>query len=319
VGGKTTRWRAAIVRVGLILGLLVPVVQSGAIRQRDDTDVGAAQELHPALVFTREEWEAATARGVEAARRGRGVDSVTKECARKLRWVRGKKSGGGSSEVFWLDYKAAGLALEAYRAAANYEPVPTLQAGASRAEVTRLCLDVVLTSMPRVRTSVLHALRAALGVPGQSAGVQDADENDVRVTKFVLSTDGAHHYVAEEGETSGQQETGIAALSGAERIVHKGTARTDAYAYGSASGSGGHASGSAAGTARSTYTREEWVPWSSERPYYRARYRVYFAVREKDGTPRVTRDTKEVTLHVITPNGEQMARYALPVDERPKR
>src|SRR5262249_5207413 len=83
-------------------------------------------------------------------------------------------------------------------------------------------------------------------------------------------------------------------------------------------GSGGSAFGSASAYGTSTWTRTQYIPWSQDHPYFQTRYFVGFALFDDKGNSRIALDAKELTLRIITRNGEQNAVFKLEPPHRAK-
>jgi hypothetical protein len=110
--------------------------------------------------------------------------------------------------------------------------------------------------------------------------------------------------------------SGEITYSGVSAKVTTEHATAEGRATGTAYGPAGTTTATATATGWAQAVRTEYIPWSATRPYYQARYSVRFATVGTGGSPRITADVKELTLHIITPNGEQSVTYKLPARKR---
>ena len=256
--------------------------------------------LHPAFRLTPEDVASAMRCGQEAARRGKKLDYLLADYKRMPQWVRGKAGRVHESAVWCYSLGGLPVSLETYRAACEYT-TPNIPEGVRTegTSVSTLEFRVVLESAPRLAKYRWQRDRLA-------------DEEDVKVRKFVLSDDKGSNYEAEEGSASGSESSGIMTFSGVSVIPHTEDTTSRATATGSVYGSGGYAYGSATAYGTSTSTRYAYIPWSESHPYYQAKYSARFSLFGKDGRPRITQDVREITLRIVTENGEQDVTYTLP-------
>ena len=250
------------------------------------------------------------------------------------RWVRGKEGKVHESAVWCYGLDGIMMSIQAYNAARMYTPLNMPKERQTDGNVTItgfLDFDVVLTSVPKIKETGASAGRrlgaaiaAIAGGTSSPTGVEyelrtQANEQDVKVLKFVLSDDQGHNYEAEAGATTGQDNPGQMTSSGTNIIPQTVTQNSSFTATGSAYGSGGYATATATGYGTSTYTVQQYIPWSTTNPYYQARYSVRFSLFDEDGKARIGPSVKEITLRIITENGEQDVVYKLPKEKVPPR
>ena len=97
-----------------------------------------------------------------------------------------------------------------------------------------------------------------------------------------------------------------------ENIKHSGREHSNSTTFATAYGSDGSYAHSTASTQTdSTYTTNEYIPWSESHPYYSTSYTVSFLLFDKDGNALITPKTKKITLHIFTETGEQVVEYDL--------
>ena len=288
--------------------------------------------LHLTFLLAPDEVSAAIKRGEEAARKGKTLDDLWKAYRQQPRWVRGKDGKIHESAVWCYSLDGMMLSQTAFQAARMYTP-QNIQEGhrTDWVVVDSLDFEVLLTSVPKIKETgasqgrrVGAAIAAIGGGTSNPTGIEyelktQADERDVKVLKFVLSDDRGNNYDAESGAAAGQDTSGQMTSSGTNIIPQTITQNSSWTATGSAYGSGGYATARANGYGTSTYTMQQYVPWSTTNPYYQARYSVRFSLFDEDGKARIGPGVKEITLRIITENGEQDVVYKLPKEKEPPR
>lgn len=120
-----------------------------------------------------------------------------------------------------------------------------------------------------------------------------ADVKDVRVRKFVVSDDKGNNFNADV--TSGSNSTGTMTFSGETQ-----TGRTNVIGW----------------NPRSFATINTYERFTAEHKYYFASYEVTIPLFNSQGKALITPDVKELTLHIITDNGEQQVKYQLAARKR---
>ncbi len=214
-------------------------------------------------------------------------------------WTRGRGGTSHESLVLIRGIYGNAISIDEYKAAINYAESPVPERFKTEGCFSQTVdFNVVVTSVPHVARKVWEKERAA-------------DQRDVHVTTFVLSDDAGHNYPAEQGSTSGTDKSGTMTFTGKSPVTTRGTSHTSGSAYGNTYGTGGYSSGYATGYANSTYTQTQYVPWTAERPYYQATYKVSFALFDSTGHARIGPDVKKLTLHIINETGELTAVFTL--------
>jgi len=292
------------------------------------------RDLHPAFLLFPEEVSLAIKRGEEAAKKGKTLDDLMKPYRQQPRWVRGREGKVHESAVWCFGLDGIAISIQAYNAARMYTALNIPEERRTEGYVTItgfLDFDVVLRSVPKVEETGASqgrrlgaAIGAILGGASVPTGIEyelktQADERDVKVLKFVLSDDQGHNYEAEAGATTGQDTSGQMTSSGTNIIPQTITQNSSWTATGHAYGSGGYATARANAYGTSTYTMQQYIPWSTTNPYYQARYSVRFSLFDQDGKPRIGPSVKEITLRIITDNGEQVVVYKLPKEKESPR
>lgn len=288
--------------------------------------------LHPTFLLSPDEISAAIKRGEEAARKGKTLDDLYKAYRQQPRWARGKEGKVHESAVWCYSLDGMVLSEAAYQAGRMYTPLNIPEEyRTGGCHVNDLVFDLILTSVPKIKPTaesqgrVWGAVIAAIGGAARDPGgveyevAAQADERDVKVLKFVLSDDQGHNYDAQAEAVTGQDTSGQMTSSGTNIIPQTVTQNSSFTATGSAYGSGGYATARATGHGTSTYTMQQYIPWSTTNPYYQARYRVRFSLFDEDGKARIGPSVKEITLRIITENGEQDVVYKLPKEKEPPR
>lgn len=253
--------------------------------------------LNQAFRLTTEQLNQAIDKGKQLAQQGKKWDDVYKPVAQMPRGVKGEKGKSHESVVYCVTLNAVNLTAAAYKAANNYDPLPPRYSHDRFFD--QVHFFVSLQSVPKVGEKAFDRNRLA-------------DEEDVQVTKFVL-TDDKGNVINPLGTTSGNGvQKGVMDFSGTNRLEHTETSQTnenaDASAYDSA-GNSAYAEGS--GTRTTTRTWTQYVPWSESHPYFTATYNVDFPLFDANGQPLIKTDAKSITLHIITPNGEKQVTYDL--------
>jgi hypothetical protein len=280
-----------------------------------------AANLHPAFTITPDQFKEWTKLGQEMARKGRKEEDVWSKFAKTPGWSRGKR-GRANGKVWSLQFDGGDIVYQSYRSERLYEKssLPgylATQGGFSK----ELQFQVALVSQPKIgrddTSSILAALAGAVN-PTNAAKyaaqvpervLAEADATEVRAVKFVLSDDKGNNYAA---EAEGQESAGTMTFSGVNPTQKTTEVNTNATASANAVGTGGYATATANVYARSVYTQTEYVPYTSDHPYYQARYTVRFPLFDEKGHTRITADVKELTLRIITEKGEMNVIYKLP-------
>lgn len=276
--------------------------------------------LHPAFTVTPDQFKERVKVGQDLARKGRKVEDVWSKFAKTPGWSRGKR-GRANGRVWCLQFDGGDVVTETFRAERLYEKSSLPEYLATQGGFSNeLQFQVALVSQPKVgrddTASILAALAGA--VDPTNAGkyaaqvpervLAEADASEVRAIKFVLSDDKGNNYAA---ESEGQESSGTMTFSGVIPTQTTGEVNTTASGTASAVGTGGYATASGNMYTRSVYTRTEFVPYTSNHPYYQARYFVRFPLFDEKGRPRIMSDAKEVTLRIITEKGEMNVVYKL--------
>ncbi len=247
--------------------------------------------LNRAFILTGSDVTAAVIRGEEAAKKHRNESSFLNGVKTMPEWIRGKKGHIHQSAVWCYGLYGMGITDEVYRRAVLYEsmniPDTWMEHGIY---LKSLLFRVFLCSAPHPKRWLFGTSRLA-------------DEQDVHVVKFVLSDDEGHYYTAKPGALNGMKASGA--------ITY--TWMAPVYTYGGASGSASvfSSEGSAFVTGRSSFWATQFIPQSSTQPYYTEIYHVAFNLFNKDGTPRIDANVNQITLHIITEDGEQDVKYNL--------
>ena len=265
--------------------------------------------LHPALRLSPEEVARALALGQEEARRGKTLENLLDRYKRKPRWVRGKGGTVHESEIRCFGIEGNAWTIGAFRAATLYEPVNVPDEVRTRGHVvSELRFEVRLTSIPkssqsrRASSSQFAAALASLadskkkGENKAAPAIKETvvipgDAADVRVVKFVLSDDKGRAFpgVVEASEDA----------SATVRIPLVRPARDGED-----------------GAASETNADGEEVPaghvlFFENHKVHRMGYTVAFSLFDEHGQARVRPDAKQLILHIITENGEQVVSYDL--------
>jgi outer membrane protein assembly factor BamB len=123
--------------------------------------------------------------------------------------------------------------------------------------------------------------------------------------RFVLSDDRGHNWVAEETATKSEDKSGALTIGGLPPLPSRQTATATATGNGLI----GTTHTWSKVTAKATSTRTDFIPWSVERPHYRADYQVSSPLFGSDGKALIGPDVKTLTLRIITETGEMNAVY----------
>lgn len=258
------------------------------------------QPVNAAFVLSPDIVKAAVARGEYLAKKGKKWADVLSDFRETPKWVRGKGGKAASSRVWCLSLGATPVIALSYNAATRYEANPVSEK-IRREGVTVPTIDfqVWLESKPKIGRWKWSKSR-------------NADEDDVRATKFVLSDDKGNNFEAQPGATVGDDASGVMHFSGTAVVPHSSETTSQSSATASAYGSNGawaSGSGTAYGTSRTTWN--EYHPWTADRPYYASRYFVSFSNFDDNGRPIIGPDVRKITLRIITPNGEQDVQFDL--------
>lgn len=256
--------------------------------------------LHPAFRLSGSEVSDAISRGTTAANKGKKLDQLVSPYRESPRWTKGKGGKAHESAVWCLSFNGTPFALTAYNKRRLYEKldIPDTYT-ANGACVTMLVFAVTLQSMPRHGRFIWEKNKAA-------------DEGDVQVEKFVLTDDLGTILESKPGATSSEASSGSVTFSGVRPLLSTGRIQTNSTVSGTVSSPNGTASVSGFGSAYSTYSRTQYVPWSESAPYYVSKYVVKFSLFDNDGKPLLRPETKTITLHIINRNGEMEATFKLP-------
>lgn len=238
------------------------------------------QSLNSAFRFTADEYNRAIDKGKQLAMQGKGIDEVYKSVAQMPRGVKGEKGKSHESVVYCTTLNAVGLAATAYKAANNYDPLPAYYSDNRFAKKVRFFVS--LESDPKVSAT-------------DSGRNRTADLDDVDVTKFVLTDDKDNVIDPIDVNSVDGVETGTIHFWGTRPSQRVTTSERE----------------TSSGIHTTTRTRTSHVRWSVRHPYYFASYNVVFPLFDADGQPLIKTDTKSITLHIITPNGEKQVTYDL--------
>lgn len=259
--------------------------------------VNHEETLNQAFRLTAEQLNQAIDKGKQLAQQGKKWDDVGKPVAQMPRGVKGEKGKSHELVVYCMTLNAVNLTAAAYEAANNYDPLPPRYSHDRFFDQVHFIVS--LQSVPKVGKKAFDRNRLA-------------DEEDVQVTKFVL-TDDKGNVINPLGTTSGNGvQKGVMDFSGTNRLEHTETSQTNENADASAydlNGNSAYAEGS--GTRTTTRTWTQYVPWSESHPYFTATYNVDFPLFDANGQPLIKTDAKSITLHIITPNGEKQVTYDL--------
>ncbi len=251
------------------------------------------RDLHPAFILSPKRIESAIRRGQRMAKEGKTEEDIAKINAQLPRGIKGEKGRSHESRVTCRSLDAAEWVARSYRAAAAYEPLKVddkiLRDGTF---LTAVEFEVSLVSMPR----------------GQWAA-----QGDVAVEKFVLTDDRGRIIQPAEAVTTSPVYQGTVTHSSVTAVSETVDATTVALATTTdvKTEDGKTTSVTTTGESTSTQVRTEYRPWSADYPYYSAKYTVRFPLFDTVGRPLVTRETKTITLHIITGTGERIAAYKL--------
>lgn len=251
------------------------------------------RDLHPAFILTPKRIDAAIKRGQKMAKEGKTQEDIDRINAQLPRGIKGEKGRSHESRVTCKSLDAAEWIAQAYRAATVYEPFKAdeniLRDGTYLSAIE---FEVELVSMPRARW---------------------AEHGDVDVEKFVLTDDQGQIIKPLEALTTEPVYQGTVTRSGVTAVSETVDATTVALATTTSvqTEDGKTTTSTTTGEATTTQVRTEYKPWSADYPYYSAKYTVRFPLFGPNGNPLVTRDTKKLTLHIITGTGERIAEYKL--------
>lgn len=214
--------------------------------------------------------------------------------------VKGEKGKSRDSIVTWVNSNGGDYVFPAYLAASNYEPLPPRRpSGVFESDII---FFVMLKSVPSVKRSIFDHARSA-------------DEDDVTVTKFVLTDDKGEVLFPENTRSVGGVQSGMDHFWGTHQIQHHDTENVQVNTDSTTNPPVGNGywptetTGTATGTVTHNWT--EAIPWSEDHPYYSATYNIQFPLFGADGQPLIKADVKSITLHMITPNGEKDVTYDL--------
>lgn len=296
----------------------------------DRTSPTDEARVHPAFVMNQRGMQRARSRGRSFAEKGRTIDDLMKSVRKVPKWFRGKKGLSSDSAVWCTSLEGLPVSVPAFHAASGYSASDVApETSDTVCVVQSVDFIVSLASMPEVIGGMMplappgiarrgvwgefwrsyEAVAAARSGPPRVT--READPGDVEVIRFVLSDGRGNHYEASVS-VGGQRENGTAIYSGAFALPRVIRGTTNIQADGTARGPMGVSSFSVSGTGHSEATLIEYQPWTVERPYLRKAYLVRFPLFGADGKPRITPEVKELTLHILLPNGEQRVVYKLP-------
>lgn len=253
--------------------------------------------LNPAFVLSSSDVDRAIAKGQYLAKKGTAVQDVLKDNTQQPYGVRGEKGRSHDSLVTCVNLNGGAYVFPAYQAAINYVAAPKPRP--QGAYEINVAFFVVLKSVPKVKSSLFGSSRSA-------------NEADVTVTKFVLTDDKGNVIVPEMSDLISGIQSGTQTFSGTKHIYH-----TDSDAVNLNTETTTHNTGTwptnTSGSINGTISQHwiERIPWSESHPYYSAIYTVQFPLFGSDGQPLIRADTKSITLHIITPNGEKAVTYEL--------
>lgn len=276
-----------------VVGVSLPQQAAGFGSTGSVSVATGARDLHPAFVLSPKRIETAIQRGQRMAKEGKTAEDIAKINAQLPRGVKGEKGRSHESRVTCRSLDAGEYLARAYRAAAAYEPLKVDEdVRRNGTFLTAVEFEVSLVSMPRAK---------------------GADKGDVDVEKFVLTDDRGRIIQPAEAVTTSPVYQGTVTYSGVTAVSETVDATTVALATTTdvKTEDGKTTSVTTTGESTTTQVRTEYKPWSADYPYYSAKYTVRFPLFDADGRPLVTRETKAITLHIITGTGERIAEYKL--------
>lgn len=293
MGFTALAWAAAVYCAILPAGSLA--VRQAAIAALPAADAirRNVADLHPAFVYSPKRIDTAIKRGQRMAKEGKSAEDAAGINAQRPRGVKGEKGRSHESLVICKSLDAVDWVTRSYEAAAAYEPLAAdenvLRVG-TYAETMEF--EVSLVSIPRARW---------------------AAEGDVNVEKFVLTDDQGRIIKPLETVTVSPVYQGTVTHSGVTAVSEtvEGVAVALATTTNTTTTDGTTTTSTTTGEQKSTYTRTEYKPWTADYPYYSAKYSVKFPLFDAAGQPHVTRNTRKLTLHILTGTGERVVKYKL--------
>jgi len=252
--------------------------------------------LNSAFKLTPEQVKIIVSRAEVAAKQGKKLDDLVKPYRHNPEWTRGKKGKAHESYVWAMSFEGFPITCDAFKSASLYETNKLIEnLKTTGASASGLNFSAVLSSMPRIARFAWESNK-------------NADENEIRVVKFVLSDDHEHNLNADISTIRSSQSTGDVTFTGVAPQVSKSSGSTNAT--GSVVTPDGQTT-SVTARANTSFTRTDYIPWSVQRPFYTAKYFVRFPMYDEQGHPFVTEDVKEITLHIITQAGELTTSYKI--------
>ena len=234
----------------------------------------------PGLRYTQKMIDDAIQIGKDAAKKGKTVDGLFEPYRQNPRWVLGHAGTVHESYVYLTDLNAMPLAYDVWHAVKFYEPIKIDDQYTPGAVQKNLTFVVNLCAISKMKKKWIPFV-------GVSTASVDAEPEDVKVQKFVLSDDQNNNIAADEVKT-GDVKAGSNTLFGTNSVT------TFCLA------------------GQSSWTSTIFEPWSEKHPKYTVEYNVDFSLYDEKDNLVLASNTKQITLRIITSKGEQDVVYKLP-------